>query len=51
VIYDEAVATALHEAFNSDMEHSVRLTPVLYSQRSWTVKLREGLGRLISDIL
>ena len=41
----------LHNAFLRDMDNSIHMTPVLYAQRPWTIKLKENVGRLISDIL
>ncbi|MBQ4409386.1 MAG: cardiolipin synthase [Firmicutes bacterium] len=51
VIYDKDIARKLHNAFFKDMEQSTHLTPVIYAQRSWTIKAKENVGRLISDIL
>ena len=51
VIYDKDIARQLHNAFFKDMEQSTHLTPVLYAQRTWDVKVKESVGRLISDIL
>ena len=51
VVYDKDVARRLHNAFLRDMDNSIYMTPVLYAQRPWTIKLKENVGRLISDIL
>ncbi|MBQ1418751.1 MAG: cardiolipin synthase [Firmicutes bacterium] len=51
VVYDKDVARRLHNAFLRDMDNSIHMTPVLYAQRPWTIKLKENVGRLISDIL
>ena len=51
VVYDRDIATQLRSAFVRDMEQSTHLTPVLYAQRPTSVRVKESIGRLISDIL
>ncbi len=51
VLYDHDIAKQLEESFFKDMEGSTMLTPAIYAKRSLWIKLKEGIGRLISDIL
>lgn len=51
VIYDDRVTRDLEAEFEKDMILSWELTPEIYKQRSWKVKFKEPISRLLSDIL
>lgn len=50
-IYDKNVTSELEKEFLKDLENSTELTIESYSKRSFFVKLREAISRLISPIL
>lgn len=51
VLYDHDLAVELEESFLQDMKDSTHLTPAIYAKRSLWIRLKQGIGRLISDIL
>ncbi|MFN4215102.1 cardiolipin synthase [Exiguobacterium sp.] len=51
LIYDQAVALQLASLFESDIAVSRRYTVEDYAERKWTVRMREGVSRLLSPIL
>ncbi len=51
VIYDKAVAMELREAFEDDIAVSRELTVEEYEKRPRSVKIKESVSRLVSDIL
>ena len=51
VIYDKAVAMELREAFEEDIAVSRELTVAEYEKRPRSVKIKESVSRLVSDIL
>ena len=51
VIYDERVALELVSLFESDTAVCRKYTAEDYESRKWTVRLREGVSRLLSPIL
>ncbi|MCQ2561294.1 MAG: cardiolipin synthase [Clostridia bacterium] len=51
IIYDGHTASELKQAFIKDIDSSTKLTPAIYAQRGILIKFKEGVGRLISDIL
>lgn len=50
-IYDEAFATKLTEAFNTDMQNSKEITLDEWQQRPWHKKFRESLAHIFSPML
>ena len=50
-VYDEDVAEEMMRLFEKDMELSHELTKELYARRSWWIKVKENLARLLSNIL
>ncbi|MGN1400089.1 MAG: cardiolipin synthase [Bacillus sp. (in: firmicutes)] len=50
-VYDEEVALKLEEAFRNDINHSKMLTLDAYNNRSWYIKFKEAISRLLSPIL
>ena len=50
-LYDEKEARKLEEIFLSDMTHCTELTWELYQNRSFTIKFKESVSRLLSDLL
>lgn len=51
VIYDERVALELVSLFESDTAVCRKYTAEDYESRKWTVRMREGMSRLLSPIL
>ncbi|MDX8045081.1 cardiolipin synthase [Gracilibacillus sp. S3-1-1] len=50
-LYNETMAEMLVDEFEKDMEESTNLTYSLYKQRSFWIKVKEAVSRLISPIL
>ncbi len=50
-IYDESTTKKLEEIFVKDMYLCSELTPDIYLQRPFTIKIKESVSRLLSDIL
>jgi cardiolipin synthase len=50
-IYDEEEVYKLEAIFQSDMSVSEELTIETYNKRSWFIKFKEAIGRLLSDLL
>lgn len=51
VMYDQDLAQRLRRAFMRDLEVSNQLTLERYEERSYWIRLKEGLARLISPML
>ena len=51
IIYDAQLATKTKEAFLADSIDSMPLTIEAYQQRKLTIKIKEGLSRLVSPLL
>ncbi|MDH6364732.1 cardiolipin synthase [Enterococcus sp. PF1-24] len=51
IIYDEEMAQEVRQAFYQDSKVSEKLTMEKYQKRSFFIKLKEGLARLISPLL
>ncbi len=51
VVYDENTAKELHELFIQDSQLSSELTIETYRDRSFVIKLKEAVSRLLSPIL
>ncbi|KAF1301377.1 MULTISPECIES: cardiolipin synthase [Enterococcus] len=51
IIYDEAITQQVQQAFLEDSKKSQVLTKERYAQRGVVIKLKEGLGRLVSPLL
>jgi cardiolipin synthase len=51
VLYDTEVAYQLEEHFREDMTHCIELTRDLYEKRSYLVRFKESVSRLISPLL
>ena len=51
IIYDAQLATQTKEAFLADSIDSKHLTIEAYQQRKLTIKIKEGLARLVSPLL
>ena len=51
IIYDKAVAVELRKAFEEDISVSRELTVAEYEKRPRSVKIKESVSRLVSDIL
>lgn len=50
-IYDKTTSQKLTNIFKQDMELCKELTPTLYNNRSYLIKFKESISRLISPIL
>lgn len=50
-IYDRKVTEYHNQIFFKDLEDSREITREIYENRSWTMKLRESISRLLSPIL
>ena len=50
-IYDCKVTAEMDKYYQEDLEQCRELTAEIYKKRSWTIKLREGIAKLLSDIL
>ena len=51
VMYDRKIAEQLTEAFRNDLQHSIRITPQMWSGRSHLHMAYESLARLLSPLL
>jgi cardiolipin synthase len=51
IIYDENEAYRFEAIYMQDMEDSHELTRALYNKRSYWIRFKEGIARLISDLL
>ncbi|MGV7115584.1 cardiolipin synthase [Paenibacillus kyungheensis] len=51
IVYDEQIAKQLHDLFDQDSLGSSELTLERYQNRSWIIKFKEGISRLLSPIL
>lgn len=51
IVYDQQIAKQLHDLFDQDSLVSSELTPERYNNRSWIIKFKEGISRLLSPIL
>lgn len=51
VLYDSEVASQLEQHFREDMTHCIELTRQLYEKRSYLVRFKESVSRLISPLL
>lgn len=51
IIYDEAMTKEVRDAFVDDSHRSMRLTKEIYRSRGTWIKIKEGIGRLISPLL
>ena len=51
VVYDKEIARQLEDAFDADIQLSERLTKEKYAARPRSVRFKESVSRLISDIL
>lgn len=51
VLYDEKSAAELLQHFEEDMKHCIELTRELYDRRSFLVRFKESVSRLISPLL
>lgn len=50
-VYDTEEAYKMQSIFEEDMEQCHELTAELYAKRSTLIKIKEGIARLLSDIL
>lgn len=50
-VYDPEEAYKMEAIFEEDMEHCHELTKTLYAKRSFIIKIKEGIAKLLSDIL
>jgi len=50
-IYNRERAEYHDQLFEEDLKYSQEITKELYENRSWTMKLRESVSRLLSPIL
>ncbi|MDR3072984.1 MAG: cardiolipin synthase [Clostridiales Family XIII bacterium] len=50
-IYDETEANKLESLYMQDMEDCHELTRALYAKRSYWIRFKEGIAKLISDLL
>ncbi|MGL4736724.1 MAG: cardiolipin synthase [Cellulosilyticaceae bacterium] len=50
-IYDNTIATSLEVIFDEDLEHCHELTLEHYTKRSYLIKTKEAIARLLSPIL
>jgi cardiolipin synthase len=51
VIYDEDETFKLESIFEQDIADSIELTRALYAKRSLRIKFKEGISKLLSDLL
>lgn len=51
ILYDQAMAQQLRQAFFADSEKSQLLTSRLYEERGFVIKVKEGIARLVSPLL
>ena len=51
IVYDENIAKQLKDMFEKDTEVCSELTLEHYKKRSFIIKFKEGLSRLLSPIL
>lgn len=50
-IYEKEMAQTMEKTYLRDLEHCHELTPELYARRSWRIKFKEPIARLLSDVL
>ena len=50
-IYNEETTKKLEENFTKDIHKSIEITRYLYSQRSFYIKMKESISRLLSPVL
>ncbi|MCQ6274465.1 cardiolipin synthase [Bacillus sp. V3B] len=50
-LYDEGIAASLTESFYNDLKVSRELTNEEYNNRSWKIRMKESISRLLSPIL
>lgn len=50
-IYDAEESYKMEAIFEEDMQHCHELTKTLYAKRSFIIKIKEGIAKLLSDIL
>ncbi|MEN2467661.1 cardiolipin synthase [Ornithinibacillus sp. JPR2-1] len=50
-LYDRTLAAKLVEAFHEDVENSTQMTSKLYNKRSFGIRIKESVSRLLSPIL
>ena len=51
VIYDEEVASCLEHQFRDDLQNCIKMTRELYEKRSFLIRFKESVSRLISPLL
>ena len=51
VIYSAKVTEELDRRFREDLKYCTHITPYLYGQRSWVVRVKEQFSRLLSPLL
>ncbi|MDD2502579.1 MAG: cardiolipin synthase [Clostridia bacterium] len=51
VLYDEEAASCLERHFREDMQYCVEMTGELYEKRSYQIRFKESISRLISPLL
>lgn len=50
-VYDKQLAEETLEAYEEDIKHSTKLTKEMYNERSFIIKCKEAIARLISPVL
>lgn len=50
-LYSKDITRKLEEAFRADLEHCSRITPTLYAKRSFWIRMKEQISRLLSPLL
>ncbi len=51
VIYSAKVTEELDRRFREDLKYCTHITPYIYGQRSWMVRVKEQFSRLLSPLL
>ncbi len=51
IIYDHEVASCLERQFREDLQNSIKMTRELYEKRSFLIRFKESVSRLISPLL
>jgi cardiolipin synthase len=51
VIYDKEVASCLERQFHEDLQHCIKMTRDQYEKRSYIIRFKESVSRLISPLL
>lgn len=51
IIYDSLKSAELKNSFEDDTKYSLQITPELYMQRGFTIRIKESISRLLSAIL